>query len=200
MGFVHELVFFPEKRGDVAMSCAVGNEGARDGPKHSAAFILRAAIAAIVPAAGPCRIVPPLPPHPGPAALSETPAPACRRTAAAPPSRAGLQGAPPVVAARRGRVAGVRGETAGRGNSSGMTWPCVPCVRRDPLRISGDMQSVHYDKRGAKITIAYEGDDCGGKKDDIEQAANKICADNTAMASVRLYVREHGAHGVPTTG
>ena len=48
----------------------------------------------------------------------------------------------------------------------------------------GDMQSVHYDKRGAKITIAYEGDDCAGKKDEVEQAANKICADNTAMASV----------------
>ena len=46
------------------------------------------------------------------------------------------------------------------------------------------MQSVHYDKRGAKITIAYEGDDCAGKKDEVEQAANKICADNTAMASV----------------
>ena len=35
-----------------AMSCAVGNDAARDAPKHSAAFILRAAIAAIVPAAG----------------------------------------------------------------------------------------------------------------------------------------------------
>ena len=76
-------------------------------------------------------------------------------------------------------------------------------VRRPPpvcLRIAGDMQSVHFDKRGAKITVAYEGDDCGGKKDEIEQAANKICADNTAMASVRLYVRERGAHGVPTAG
>ena len=43
------------------MSCAVGNEAARDGPKHSAAFILRAAIAAAVPTAGPvswtCRVL-----------------------------------------------------------------------------------------------------------------------------------------------
>ena len=52
------------------------------------------------------------------------------------------------------------------------------------LSWAGDMQSVHYHKRGAKITIAYEGDDCAGKKDEVEQAANKICADNTAMASV----------------
>jgi len=51
---------------------------------------------------------------------------------------------------------------------------------------AGDIQSVHYDKRGAKITIAFEGDDCGGKKDEIEQAANKFCADNATMASVRL--------------
>lgn len=46
------------------------------------------------------------------------------------------------------------------------------------------MQSVHYDKRGAKITVAYEGDDCADKKDEVEQAANKLCSDNAAMASV----------------
>ena len=49
------------------------------------------------------------------------------------------------------------------------------------------MQSVHYDKRGAKITIAYEGDDCATKKDEVEQAANKLCSDNVAMASVIFF-------------
>ena len=48
----------------------------------------------------------------------------------------------------------------------------------------GDMQSVHYDKRGAKVTITYGGDDCATKKDEVEQAANKLCSDNVAMASV----------------
>ena len=49
---------------------------------------------------------------------------------------------------------------------------------------TGDMQSVHYDKRGAKITVAYEGDDCADKKDEVEQAANKLCSENAAMQSV----------------
>jgi len=64
---------------------------------------------------------------------------------------------------------------------------------------AGDMQSVHFDKRGAKITIGYDGDDCGGKKDEVEQAANKICADNTAIASVCLCMctRVHAAPCVP---
>lgn len=52
------------------------------------------------------------------------------------------------------------------------------------MHAAGDIQSVHYDKRGAKVTIAYEGDDCGGKKDEVEQAATKFCTDNAAMASV----------------
>jgi hypothetical protein len=49
------------------------------------------------------------------------------------------------------------------------------------------MQSVHYDKRGAKITITYEGDDCATKKDEVEQAANKLCSENVAMASVSFF-------------
>jgi hypothetical protein len=49
---------------------------------------------------------------------------------------------------------------------------------------TGDMQSVHYDKRGAKITIAYDGDDCAGKKDEVEQAANKFCTESTAVGLV----------------
>ena len=49
------------------------------------------------------------------------------------------------------------------------------------------MQSVHFDKRGAKITIAYEGDDCATKKDEVEQAANKLCSENVAMASVSFF-------------
>ena len=38
-------------------SCTVGNDAARDAPKHTAAFILRAAIAAAVPTAGDCALV-----------------------------------------------------------------------------------------------------------------------------------------------
>ena len=34
------------------MSCAVGNDAARDASKHTAAFIIRAAIAAVVPGTG----------------------------------------------------------------------------------------------------------------------------------------------------
>jgi hypothetical protein len=37
------------------MSCAVGNEAARDAAKHTAAFLLRAAVAAVVPSAGLCN-------------------------------------------------------------------------------------------------------------------------------------------------
>merc|ERR1712205_164695 len=51
---------------------------------------------------------------------------------------------------------------------------------------AGDMTMVHYDKRGAKITVAYEGDDCSAKKDEVEQVANKFCAENTAMGSLTL--------------
>ena len=52
------------------------------------------------------------------------------------------------------------------------------------------MQSVHYDKRGAKVTVAYDGEDCAAKKDEVEAAANKFCADNVEMASVsRLCLR-----------
>ena len=55
---------------------------------------------------------------------------------------------------------------------------------------AGDMQSVHYDKRGAKVTVAYDGEDCAAKKDEVEAAANKFCADNVEMASVsRLCLR-----------
>jgi hypothetical protein len=72
------------------MPCQVGNESARDGPKHTAAFVVRAAVAAFVPSAG-------------------------------------------------------------------------------------ALAGVHFDKRGAKITIAYAGEDCAGRKDEIEERANKIC-------------------------
>jgi len=51
------------------MSCAVGNDAARDAQKHSAAFILRAAIAAIVPAAGTFARCPSPFPRPSPLRL-----------------------------------------------------------------------------------------------------------------------------------
>lgn len=90
-----------------------------------------------------------------------------------------------------------RGVGLGGGSRPGHNVACF-MLALCPL-CAGDMQSVHYDKRGAKITIGYDGDDCGGKKDEVEQAANKICAENTAMASVRLCMctRVHAAPCVP---
>lgn len=77
--------------GVISMSaCAVGNESARDGKKHGAAHIIRAALGDIVPKSGP-------------------------------------------------------------------------------------VLSIHYDKRGAKMAVQYDGDDCADKKGEVEDAANNIC-------------------------
>lgn len=160
------------------MSCAVGNDAARDAQKHSAAFILRAAIAAIVPAAGTFARCPSPFPRPSPLRLHGCGAVSPR-------------GARRRVAERVGVWGWGGGSRPGHNVACFMLALCPLCA--------GDMQSVHYDKRGAKITIGYDGDDCGGKKDEVEQAANKICAENTAMASVRLCMctRVHAAPCVP---
>jgi len=83
------------------MSCQVGNEGARDEAKHTAAFVLKAAITATIPGAG-------------------------------------------------------------------------------------DLLSVHYDKRGAKIAIACPGEDCTELKGKVEEEAQNICASSPAPDSLKL--------------
>ena len=166
----------------------VGNDTARDAPKHSAAFILRAAIAAVIPSAGLCQ--------------------ACSSSCGAPVFRLSPQwSCPPEPRA-----------SVGSAIVSDVLCVRSRCdVRMCSRDILGDMTMVHYDKRGAKITVAYEGDDCSAKKvcmclcvcslcvdtvwhvkftqpsalisraqDEVEQVANKFCAENTAMGSLTL--------------
>ncbi|MGB1592109.1 MAG: hypothetical protein ACPIOQ_05090 [Promethearchaeia archaeon] len=166
----------------------VGNDTARDAPKHSAAFILRAAIAAVIPSAGLCQ--------------------ACSSSCGAPVFRLSPQWSCP------------QEPRASVGSTIVSDVLCVRSrcdVRMCSRGILGDMTMVHYDKRGAKITVAYEGDDCSAKKvcmclcvcslcvdtlwhvkftqpsalisraqDEVEQVANKFCAENTAMGSLTL--------------